>query len=340
MMHTPVFVIDTHIDIPWQEKTPEGLPAWQKQDQGDIALLDTPRRFTVPKAQKGKLSAACLAAYTPQAALDDIGHNAAWMRAQAMLRTIEEMVPQYIKDDAALCRTVAEIRAAEQAGKLAVIAVMENGYPLADDPARVEYLAQTYGVRYMTLTHNGHNLLADSAVVRQGPEEMHRGLSNLGKTVIAEMNRHGVLVDVSHASKKTMLQAVDVSEVPVFASHSCVRSLCDHPRNLDDEQLDALKANGGVIQITAMGSFLRAGGGGTLSDLGEHISYAVKRMGIEHVGISSDFDGGGGIAGWRDTSETQNVVDLLKQRGFDKSEVSALCGGNMLRLLERAERQK
>lgn len=333
----PVLMIDSHIDIPWEEKTKEGLPSWQKRDQADIALRGTERRFTLPKAEAGGLGAACLAAYTPQASLDDAGHEAAWRRAGAMLDAMEEMVALHVPDRAILCRTAQEVRQAAEVGKVALIPVMENGYPLADDPARIGYLARRYGVRYMTLTHNGHNLLADSAVVRQGPEEAHGGLSALGREVIGEMNRHGVLVDVSHASRKTMMQAVEASTVPVFASHSCVRALCDHPRNLDDGQLDALKASGGLIQITAMGPFLRRGGGGTLKDFVEHVLYVARRIGIDHVGISSDFDGGGGIEGWQDASETCHLLKALERTGLDESEVRAICGGNMLRLMEKAE---
>ncbi|OOL19565.1 diguanylate cyclase [Bombella intestini] len=332
-----VLMIDSHIDIPWEEKTEEGLPCWQKRDQADIALREAERRFTIPKAEAGGLGAACLAAYTPQAALDDAGHEAAWRRAGAMLEAMEEMVALHVSGRAALCRTARDVRQAAEAGKVALVPVMENGYPLADDPARIGHLARRYGVRYMTLTHNGHNLLADSAVVRQGPEEAHGGLSALGREVIGEMNRHGVLVDVSHASRKTMMQAVETSTVPVFASHSCVRALCDHPRNLDDGQLDALKVSGGLIQITAMGPFLRRGGGGTLKDFVGHVLYVARRIGIEHVGISSDFDGGGGIEGWQDASETHHLLKALEQTGLDASEIRALCGGNMLRLLEKAE---
>ncbi len=335
--HMPILMIDSHIDIPWNEKTAEGLPCWHKRDQADVAMRDVERRFTVPKAQAGRMGVACLAAYTPQAGLDDAGHEAAWQRARAMLEAMEEMVPLHLSGQAVLCRRVPDIRRATEAGQVALVPVMENGYPLADDPARIGYLARRHGVRYMTLTHNGHNLLADSAVVRQGPAEVHGGLSALGREVIGEMNRHGVLVDVSHASRKTMMQAVDASSVPVFASHSCVRALCDHPRNLDDGQLDALKASGGLIQITAMGPFLRRGGGGTLKDFVEHVLYVARRIGVEHVGISSDFDGGGGIEGWQDASETHHVSEALAVAGLDAGEIRAICGENMLRLLQRAE---
>lgn len=332
-----IFIMDTHIDIPWEEKTADGLPSWHKRDQADCAQRDVERRFTVPKAKAGGLGAACLAAYTPQAGLDEAGHAAAWRRAQAMLEAIEDMVPHYLEGQAALCHTAAHIRQAVQNGDVALIPVMENGYPIGEDDSRIGWLAQRYGVRYMTLTHNGHNLLADSAVVREGPEEAHGGLSSLGRRVIQQMNRHGMLVDVSHASRKTMMQAVELSEVPVFASHSCVRALCDHPRNLDDGQLDALKASGGLIQITAMGAFLKRGGGGTATDFAKHVLYVIRRIGVEHVGLSSDFDGGGGIEGWQDARETHQLIQTLQEHGLDESEIRAVAGENMLTLLEKAE---
>ena len=156
------------------------------------------------------------------------------------------------------------------------------------------------------------------------------------------MNRLGLVVDVSHASRQTMMQAVEVSATPIVASHSCVRSLCDHPRNLDDGQLDALGASGGVIQITAMPAFLRpkpeegrrtAG----VADFVDHIDYVVRRLGVEHVGISSDFDGGGALSDWRDATQGVLLTEELHRRGYDRSEIEAFWGGNFLRLLEQAE---
>jgi membrane dipeptidase len=323
------FVLDSHIDIPWP-------------DRGD-AWRDTPaRQVDLPKLAQGSVSAACLAAYIPQGLRDADGHRAAWARVQAMLSTIRDIAarpadaPQIA---VSVCDSTNVIAAARARGAIAIIPAVENGYAIGEAPERVAVL-RTYGVRYMTLTHNGHNALADAAIARADLGDaatLHRGLSVLGRETILQMNRQGVLVDVSHASRDTMVQAVETSAVPIVASHSCARALCDHPRNLDDGQLDLLRESGGLIQITAMPSFLRKGGGGTLMDFVRHVAYVADRIGINHVGISSDFDGGGGIDGWRNAQETPRVVEALRAHGFDDTELAAICGGNFLDRLKRAE---
>ena len=327
-LHDTLLTLDTHIDIPWP-------------DRNDAWASSSPRQVDVHKATKGGLRAVCLAAYIPQTSRDAEGHDAAWDRVQAMLKVINGLGGIHDALSAKVCRTASDIReAATTPGTLAIMPAVENGHAIGGDPSRIALLARDYGVRYMTLTHNGHNALADAAIPRADLGDdptLHGGLSALGREAIGEMNRHGILVDVSHTSKATMMQAVAQSSTPVVASHSCARALCDHPRNLDDEQLDLLKATGGLIQITAMGSFLKKGGGGTLADLARHVSYVAKRIGIEHVGVSSDFDGGGGIEGWQDASETPAVTRALLAEGFDEKQIAAIWGGNMLRLLENAE---
>ncbi len=326
-LHDTLLTLDSHIDIPW----PDRQDAWAEE---------TPRQVNVPKTRKGGLRAVCLAAYIPQGPRDEAGHEEGWARVQGMLDVISGIEGRQGDHGARVCRTAADVREAFKANDLAVIPAIENGHGLGGRPERIAELARRYGVRYMTLTHNGHNALADAAIPRKDladSETLHDGLSDLGRQAIAHMNRTGVLVDVSHAAKSTMMQATEVSTTPIFASHSCARALCDHPRNLDDEQLDRLKETGGLIQVTAMGSFLKKGGGGTVEDLVRHVSYIAKRIGVEHVGISSDFDGGGGIPGWKDATETTNVTRALQGAGFSDTEISAIWGGNMLRLLETAE---
>jgi membrane dipeptidase len=195
----------------------------------------------------------------------------------------------------------------------------------------------------MTMTHNGHNALADSANPRTdlGDREVeHSGISALGRAAVAEMNRLGMLVDVAHVSRDSMLQLAECSRTPVVATHSCIRTLCDHPRNLDDRQLDVLRDVGGVVQITAVSAFLRPNAKPdtvTVADFADHIDYAVRRIGIAHVGISSDFDGGGWFNGWKDASESPNITAELVRRGYDRAALTLLWGGNFLRCLRAAE---
>ena len=195
----------------------------------------------------------------------------------------------------------------------------------------------TRGARYITLAHNGHNDIADSAAPRQrlgDTEAEHDGVSAFGEAVIAEMNRLGIMVDVSHISKQAMLDAVRLSVAPVIASHSSTRTLRDHPRNLDDEQLLALRDNGGVMQTVALDDFVSSRDDPPVAvrDFIDHIDYAVSLIGVDHVGISSDFDGGGGVVGWSDASETFNVTLELVRRGYTEDEIAKIWGGNLLRV--------
>ena len=327
-LHKQLLTLDSHIDIPWPD-TPD-------------PFTPTKRRVDIGKMTRGGLRAGCFAAYVPQGPRTPEGWAAAGARALGMLETIRAMDAERDGLRATLATTAAAIRNTTAGPGVAVIPCVENGHSLGED---VGGLAQfrALGACYMTLTHNGHNALADSSNPRtdlgDGPT-LHGGLSALGREAIAAMNRLGMLVDVSHVSKQSMLQAAELSRTPVIATHSCMHALCPVPRNLDDEQLDVLKATGGVVQLTAVASFLKPGGRPdvvSVADFADHLDYAVRRCGIEHVGISSDFDGGGTLVGWRDAAESANVTVELCRRGYDASEVAALWGGNFLRLLARAE---
>ena len=323
-LHRSLLAVDTHIDIPW----PNG-PGFFEEGK---------RRVDLPKMQRGGISAGCFAAYVAQGPRTAEGHEAAFARAISMLQAINDMG----RDGARVARSVAEIEAAHRDGVIAIVPAVENGYAAAGDPARLKAF-RDLGARYLTLTHNGHNAFADSSNPRadlgDAPEE-HGGLSPLGRQAIGELNRLGMMVDVAHVSKKSMLQAASASRSPVMSTHSCIRALCDNPRNLDDEQLDALRDVGGVVQITAVAGFLRAAGKPaevSCADYVDHIDYAVKRIGLEHVGISSDFDGGGGFSDWPDAARSPNLTAELLKRGYGESEIRALWGGNFLRVLRRAE---
>ncbi|NHO32453.1 dipeptidase [Acetobacter fallax] len=331
-LHQSLLTLDSHIDIPWPDR--------------DDAFLDTPRRHVdFPKMKRGHLAAGCFVAYIPQGVVDAEGHRAAQTQTIEMLQAINTHM-QGTRDGltARICQTSTDIETAYREGVLAVVPGVENGYGMGED---VGLLARfrNLGARYVTLTHNGHNALADSGQPSRllgDTERRHGGLSALGREAVAEMNRLGLLVDVSHTSRDTMLQAVGVSSVPVVATHACVRALCDHPRNLDDTQLDALKESGGLIQITAVSGFLRpraelGGRRATVAEYMDHLDYVVRRLGPEYVGISSDFDGGGQLEGWENAADSPALTAELMRRGYDRSEIAAFWGGNFLRLLRKAE---
>jgi membrane dipeptidase len=324
-LHRRLLTVDSHIDIPW----PDG-PAF---------TAETARRVDLPKMRRGHLACGFFAAYVPQTRRSPEADEAAFGRAVAMLEVIRAMGRA---EGARLCRTADEIVAAWGDGVTAVVPAVENGHACAGDPARLRRFAEL-GARYMTLTHTGHNALSDSSNPRPDlgdAEAEHGGLSPVGRAAIAEMNRLGMVVDISHVSKAGMLAAAALSRSPVVATHSCARALCDNPRNLDDEQLDALRDCGGVAQMTAVPYFLKAGGRPetvTPADFADHIDYAVNRVGLPHVGISSDFDGGGGFSGWHDAAESPSITAELIWRGYGEAELAALWGGNFLRVLRAAE---
>jgi membrane dipeptidase len=327
-IHRGLLTLDTHIDIPWPE--------------GPDPFLDGKRRVDLPKMRRGGLGAGCFAAYVPQGKRTAETEAAAFARAEAMLAAIRAMGRTEHGIAARVAETADAIETAKRDGVLAIVPAVENGFAVGHDLGRLRALRRG-GARYMTLTHNGHNALADSAIPRSDlgdAETEHGGLSALGRAAIAEMNRLGMVIDVAHVSRDAMLQAAECSKTPVVSTHSCIRALCDHPRNMDDAQLDALRDVGGVVQVTAVAGFLRAGAkpeAVTLADFADHIDHAVQRIGIAHVGISSDFDGGGGFTGWRDASQSANVTAALLARGYSPAELALLWGGNFLRVLRAAE---
>jgi membrane dipeptidase len=327
-LHRSLLTLDSHIDIPWPD--------------GPDPFTETRRCVDLPKMRRGGVGCGFFVAYVPQARRTPETEQAAFDRAVAMLHAIRAMGRSEAGINARLAITADEIEAARAAGALAIVPVVENGFAIGADLSRLRRL-RDLGARYLTLTHNGHNALSDSAIPRpdlgDAPDE-HGGLSGLGREAVAELNALGMLVDVSHVAKSAMLQAAALSRSPIVASHSCIRALCDHPRNLDDEQLDVMRDAGGVVQITAVSGFLKLQArpdAVTAADFADHIDYAVRRIGIEHVGISSDFDGGGGFTGWRNAADSPNITAELAARGYDRDALAALWGGNFLRVLRRAE---
>ncbi|MDP9095680.1 MAG: dipeptidase, partial [Pseudomonadota bacterium] len=295
-----------------------------------------------PKMRRGGLGAGCFAAYVPQGPRDAAGLAAASERALSMLDSIAAMGRTEGDVRARMTDTADAIEQARRDGVIAIIPAVENGHAMGEDLGMLAAF-RARGARYLTLTHNGHNLLADSSNPRvdlgDGPA-LHGGLSALGREAVGELNRLGMLVDISHVSQQAALQAAMVSKTPVLATHSCVRALCDVPRNVDDLMLEAIRDCGGMVNVTAVPSFVRKGGKAaevSVKDFVDHIDYIVQRAGLAHCGISSDFDGGGGFSDWYDAADSANITAELLRRGYGASEVAALWGGNFLRLLRVAE---
>lgn len=327
-IHRSIVTMDTHIDIPW----PTGPDPFQ----------DGARRVDLPKMVRGGLAAACFVAYVPQTTRTVATEDAAYGRAIAMLDQINRMeaMPSYIR--MRIATRADAVVAAKRDGVLAIVPCVENGFAMGADLGRIAEFRRR-GAIYMTMTHNGHNALADSCNPRRDlgdRETEHGGLSALGRAAIGVMNKVGMLVDVAHTSRDTMVQAAETSRSPIVSTHSCVSAICDHSRNMTDWQLDVIRDVGGVIQITAVSAFLKANARPsevTVADFADHIDHAVRRIGIDHVGISSDFDGGGGFSDWHDASQSPNITTELVRRGYDRGALEKLWGGNFLRVMRIAE---
>jgi membrane dipeptidase len=327
-LHRALVTLDTHIDIPWPP--------------GPEPFHEGPRKVDMPKMLRGGMSAGCFVAYVPQAARSPTSEDAAFARAVAMLDHINAMGRTENGITARVTPSAAAVEAAKRDGVLAIVPCVENGFAIGTDLSRLTWF-RSRGARYLTLTHNGHNALADSCNPRRDlgdRDSEHGGLSPIGLRAIAELNRLGIMVDVAHTSRDTMMQAAEASRTPIVSTHSCVSALCDHSRNMTDWQLDIIRDVGGVIQITAVSAFLKVNAKPedvTTADFVDHVDYAVKRIGIDHVGISSDFDGGGWFSDWKDAGDTANITIELVRRGYDRGALEKLWGGNFLRVMRVVE---
>ncbi len=327
-LHTRILTLDTHDDIPFNFATPEVDPGVE----GD-------RQMDIPKMKRGQLDVGTFIVYVGQTERTPENYAAAKAAAMTKFDAIHRMARDMYPDDIEVALTAADVRRIHDSGKLVAAVAIENGYVIGKDISLIKKY-KDLGAHYMTLAHNGHNDISDSCNPRErfgdGATE-HNGISAFGEEVIAEMNRVGMLIDVSHISMEAAIEAAQLSRAPIIASHSSVKGVHDVPRNMSDEAMQALKATGGVINIVALDSFLKDGDDADLNDLMDHIDYAVELIGIDHVGISSDFDGGGGIIGWNDASETPNVTRALVERGYSEAEIAKLWSGNYLRVWAEAE---
>jgi membrane dipeptidase len=392
-IHERVIALDTHNDI-----SPDNFTRQKNYTQ----RLDT--QVNLPKMKEGGLDASFFIVYVGQGPLTQEGYDGAYKQAVDKFNAVHHLTKEIAPDQIELALTAADVPRIAKSGKKVALIGIENAYSLGTDIKRVKEFYDRGG-RYMSLAHNGHSQFADSNTGERDGKWLHNGLSEMGKQVIAEMNKWGIMVDLSHPSKAANLQALALSKAPVIASHSAARALADVSRNMDDEQLEALKKNGGVIQTVAFASYVKvakpdsperaaaiaalrkefglgapgggAGGGGgggggggrgglnaltpeqrekytarmadidkktpgdpraTVADFVNHIDYLVKKIGIDHVGISSDFDGGGGVTGWNGADETFNVTLELVRRGYTEEQIGKLWSGNLLRVMADVEK--
>ncbi len=389
-IHEAVITLDTHDDINVDNFTDEKNYT-EKLEGVQVDL---------PKMEEGGLDVAWFIVYTGQGDLDDAGYKKAYENAISKFDAIDRLVTKFAPDKIELAKTSDDVRRIHKEGKLVAMIGVENAYPVGTDLSRIEDFAKR-GARYMSLAHNGHSQFSDSNTGEKEKKWLHNGLSEEGKKAVAEMNKWGIMVDISHPSKEAIKQMIELSKAPVVASHSSARALADHTRNLDDEQLEWVKKNGGVVQTVALNSYLNVDKAKARSEVRDkvyeefaekegfeikkreevrempdveqkaymekfnafrekakplveeaqkelapvdvkdfvnHIDYMVDKIGIDHVGISSDFDGGGGIEGWKDASETLNVTAELVRRGYTKEEIEKIWSGNLLRVLDEVQK--
>ena len=320
-IHSRIITLDSHCDTPMFFS--EGFTADMFAKRTDKVLVD------LPKMREGFLDASIMVAYLKQGERDTESLLAATAKADRILTQIEEMVAANCTAvDIAYCP--ADIARLKRAGKKAIMLGIENGYAIGKDLSQLEHFAKR-GIVYMTLCHNGDNDICDSA---KGNAE-HGGLSPFGEKVVQEMNRLGIMVDMSHAAESSFYDALEVSKKPIVCSHSSARALCNHPRNLTDEQMKALAQKGGVAQVTMYNGFLRTDGQATILDAVEHLNHMVNIMGIEHVGIGTDFDGDGGVPGMANASEVINFTRRLLQERYTEEQIQMIWGGNFLRVMEQ-----
>ena len=324
LFHSRNITLDSHCDTPMF--FPEGIHF----DQRDPRIL-----YDLHKMQEGGPDAVTMVAYLPQpkpgetfAQIAPFGAKTPREYADLIFDKIEDTIlsdSRYI----AHARSEADIRRNKRDGLRSLLTGIENGLAIEDDINNVQHFANR-GITYITLCHNGDNQICDSA---RNSLNTHGGVSPFGAQVIAEMNRLGLMVDLSHAGEKSFYDALQISRTPIVCSHSNSRALCDVPRNITDDQMRALAAAGGVCQITLYNGFLRTDGNATITDAIRHLEHAIDIMGIEHVGLGTDFDGDGGIPGLADASELVNFTKALLRRRYSETDMSLIWGGNWLRVM-------
>ena len=320
-LHNRILTLDSHCDTPMFF-----------DQQINFASRDPKILVDLHKMTEGHLDATIMVAYLEQQGLTDEDLLAATAKADRILNEIEAMVAKS-SSHVNIAYTPADLYRLKAEGKKAIMMGIENGYAIGKDIANVERF-RNRGIVYMTLCHNGNNQLCGSC--RDNEENL--GVNAFGEQVIHEMNRVGMIVDISHAGVQTFYDALDISTKPIVASHSSARALCNHPRNLYDDQMRALAAKGGVAQVTLYNGFLKEVGQATIEDAIAHLNHMVDVMGIEHVGIGTDFDGDGGIIGCASASELINFTRHLLKERYSEEDIRRIWGGNFLRVMKEVQK--
>jgi len=367
VIHQKVLTLDTHTDTPMRLLNPE-FDFAARHDP-----VQTGSRIDLPRMKEGGLDAVFFGVFTPQGSRTPEGYRKARERARLLLQAIHTTVQKY-NSELELALTPEDAERIVGKGKRAVFIGMENGYPIGKD---LSYLKKYYdlGVRYITLCHSRNNDICDSST----DSTEYNGLSPFGERAVQEMNRLGIMVDISHTSDSTFYDVLRISKAPVIASHSSVRALCDHPRNLSDQMIRDLAAQGGVVQICILSDYIKKPEPNpkreaavrafrqkyanfrqlsdaekerarkewrelnrkypqklaSVQDVVDHIDHVVKLVGVDYVGIGTDFDGGGGVEGCLDVSQIKNITIELVRRGYTEDEIRKIWGGNLLRVFRK-----
>jgi len=374
-IHAKVLTIDTHIDWPSHQFRDESFIPGERHEPGKPGS----GQWDLIRMNEGGLDAVFMSIFTPQGSRTEEGHANAQARALKLIELTQKMAVDN-PDKAEIALTPDDAYRIEKTGKRAIFMGMENGYPLGTDINNVK-MFYDQGVRYITLSHTRNNEICDSSTDEKKEWD---GLSLFGERVVREMNHLGILVDISHVHDEAFWDVIALTKAPVIASHSSARSLCDHPRNMNDEMLKAVKKNGGVVQLCLLGDYIKkmppnlereealkpfqekiaARRRGelsqqeadslrgilqeinakyppnrpTLQDAVDHIDHLAKVMGIDHIGIGSDFDGGGGLNGINDVSEMPNLTAELVKRGYSEKDIRKIWGGNLIRVFKEVMR--
>jgi len=322
-VHDRNLTVDSHCDT----------PMLFENHTINIGRRDLAAQVDLPKMYEGKLDAVFIAVYLPQGDCSHDSYLEATNKAFALLEETIRQINHNIQYTG-LARSFIEADILKKENRKAIFLAVENGYAIGQYLANIEKFKNT-GVTYITLCHNGANIICDSA----SGSPVHGGLSNFGREVVREMNRLGLIIDLSHSAESTFYDVLQASSTPVICSHSSVRSLCDHPRNLTDDQIKLLASKEGVIQICLYSGFLVKDRNATAQDAVDHIEYVIKLVGPDHVGIGSDFDGGGGINGCNGSNEIINITVELLRRGYRETDIAKILGGNLRRVVDKVQRQ-